>query len=136
MSDQPIVIEDNNLSNAWYQVLTLLVNSRNGEISPLILTLTSFEENISIRDAFEKNLKEKNESIKGKKRLPEVQTVAETIFPQSLYEYADYDRAKLYTLYKKILPKIKKLDASNRNGTYFSRLIAFGDGVNIKNQLE
>lgn len=136
MSNTPIVIEDNNLSNAWHQILKLLVKSRNGEISPLVLTLTGFDEVDNIKTMLESNLKEKNESPDRKKRMPDIQTVAETIFPQSLYEYAGYDRVKLYSIYKKNLPRIKKLDPSNRNGTYFSRLIAFGEGDKAKNQLE
>lgn len=136
MSNTPIVIEGNNLSNAWHQILTLLVKSRNSEISPLVLTLTAFEETDEIRAALQLDLKEKNESLGRKKRMPTIQTVSETIFPQSLYELAGYDRTKLYSVYKKNLPKIKKLDPSNRNGTYFSRLIAFGEGDKSKNQLE
>ena len=136
MSNTPIVIEDNNLSNAWHQILKLLVKSRNSEISPLVLTLTAFEEVDEIRAALKLDLKEKNESLGSKKRMPNIQTVSETIFPQSLYELAGYDRNKLYSIYKKNLPKIKKLDSSNRNGTYFSRLMAFGEGDRAKNQLE
>lgn len=136
MSTTPIVVEDNNLSNAWHQILKLLVKSRNGEISPLVLTLTSFDESDDIKAVLHLNLKEKNESAGRKKKMPSTQTVSETIFPQSLYELAGYDRNKLYAIYKRILPKIKKLDSSNRNGTYFSRLIAFGEGDKAKNQLE
>lgn len=136
MSSNPLVIEDNNLSNAWHKILKLLVESRHGEISPLVLTLTAFDESEGIKSALQVNLKEKNESSDRKKRMPNIQTVSETIFPQSLYELAGYDRIKLYALYKKNLPKIKKLDSSNRNGTYFSRLIAFGEGDKSKNQLE
>ncbi|WDZ99690.1 hypothetical protein [Mucilaginibacter sp. SJ] len=136
MSSNPLVIEDNNLSNAWHKILKLLVESRHGEISPLVLTLTAFDESEEIKSALQVNLKEKNESSDRKKRMPNIQTVSETIFPQSLYELAGYDRIKLYAIYKKNLPKIKKLDSSNRNGTYFSRLIAFGEGDKSKNQLE
>ncbi|QXV63985.1 thymidylate synthase [Mucilaginibacter sp. 21P] len=136
MSSTPIVIEHNNLSGAWHQILRLLVKSPNGELSPLVLTLTAFDESEDIKAEIVSNLKEKNESSDRKKRMPNIQTVSETIFPQSLYELAGYDRNRLYAIYKKNLPKIKKLDSSNRNGTYFSRLIAFGEGHSSKNQLE
>jgi thymidylate synthase len=136
MNTTPIVIEDINLSNAWHRTLDLLVKSKDEEISPLVLTLTAFDESENIRSVIQSNLQEKNESSDRKKRMPNIQTVSETIFPQSLYELAGYDRNRLYTIYKKNLPRIKKLDPSNRNGTYFSRLVSFGDGDKSKNQLE
>jgi thymidylate synthase len=136
MNTSPILIEDDNLSNAWLQILKLLISSKDGEISPLVLSLTTFEETESIKSTLENNIREKNESSNKKKRLPEIQTVAETIFPQSIYEQVHYDRAKLYELYKKNLHRFKKLDPSNRKGTYFSRMIAFGEGESSKNQLE
>lgn len=125
----PVVVEGTNLSEAWQNILALLIKSGKGEISPLVLTLTDFSETDTIRVALDN-------ALKAKGKMPSIATVSETIFPQSVYKLAGYDRQKLYTMYKKNLPRIKKLNASNRNGTYFSRLIAFGPEEKPVNQVE
>ena len=127
MSKVPLIVEDKNLSNAWRRILELLVNNR-GEISPLVLTLTDFHETKSIKDVLVKHLEVK--------KMPAIETVSETIFPESLYEYVGYDREKLYARYKKNLIRLKKINKANRKGTYFSRLIAYGEVLNPINQLE
>jgi thymidylate synthase len=128
MSTIPVIIEVDNLSVAWRSILEKLVESKNGEISPLVLSLTDFKETANIRSALDKHLEIH--------RMPRIETVAETIFPDSIYEYSGYDRTELYRIYKKNLIRVKKISSSNRNGTYFSRLIAYGDENNPINQLE
>lgn len=124
----PLLIQENNISNAWIKVLEYIVDNPGKEICPLILSITDFEENKSIRNELDNSLSTKN--------LATVQTVSETIFPKSLYDYCKKDREILYREYSKNLLRIKKIDPSNRNGTYFGRLIEF-DGSNRKiNQIE
>lgn len=127
MSKEPLIVEDKNLSNAWCRILKLLIRNR-GEICPLVLTLTDFHETESMKNILIQHLE--------CKKMPTIETVSETIFPESLYEYVGYDREKLYDRYKKNLIRIKKINKSNRKGTYFSRLIAYGEGADPINQLE
>ena len=127
MSTSPFVIENVNLSEAWVSALKKIADNGGVEISPLVITLTDFKETNDIRISLNDNLKAH--------KLPSVETVSETIFPQSLYEYEQFDRAGLYTTYKKNLPRIKKIDPSNANGTYFERMVAFNSVQQI-NQLE
>jgi hypothetical protein len=125
MTASPLLIEETNLSNAWCKVMKHVVINPGKEITPLLLTLTNFEESNDIREILDSSLKSNQRAS--------VQTVAETIFPDSLYKFYGYDRHALYEGYLSILPRIKKIDSKNRKGTYFERLIAF-DGKT--NQLE
>lgn len=128
MSTSPLLIEETNLSNAWCKVLENILNSPGKEISPLLLTLTNFEESLKTRRALDTHLKSN--------KMGSIQTVSETIFPDSLYQFCQRDRQTFYSEYLNNLPRIKKIDPNNRNGTYFERLIAY-DGKNKKiNQLD
>ncbi|HWW37734.1 hypothetical protein [Pedobacter sp.] len=124
------MIEDNNISSAWIRTLKHIIECPGNEITPLVVSLTEFNESPAFRVALDSDLK-KNDKAK-------VHTVAETIFPESLYVLNGYDRHKLYKGFLEILPRIKKIDASsNARGTYFERLIAFDGGPKGKiNQLE
>lgn len=123
----PYLIEDTNLSTAWYNIFDHVIKSPGTEISPLIVTLTEFNEADNIRNILDGNLRANG--------YHPIDTVAETIFPQSLYQICKYNREELYRRYKRNLPRIKKVDSGNRRGTYFERLIAFDETKQV-NQLE
>jgi hypothetical protein len=58
--------------------------------------------------------------------MQKVQTVANTIFPQSLWRQAKGDRHALYASYIENLPEYVAMEPNkNRKGLYFGRLIAF-----------
>lgn len=123
----PVLIQDNNLSSAWLQVLQHIIDNSGTEITPLVLTLTGFNEDIKIKNKLNKDL--------SQSKLDSIEIVSETIFPQALYNFNKKDRQKLYDTYiQNVLPRIKQIDKRNNSGTYFERLIAFGEGE--KNQLE
>lgn len=122
----PLFIEDENLSIAWYKILKYIVGHPRKEITPLVLTLSGFEENKKIRTTLNSDLIRSN--------LDSIDIVSETIFPRSLYEYYGKDKEQLFDIYlNKVLPRLKRIDSRNSNGTYFERLIAFGEAN--KNQL-
>jgi thymidylate synthase len=122
MITQHLLIEDTNLSNAWYRVMNHILKNPGHEVTPLLLTLTDFEELNKIRELLDKSLKSE--------RKASIQTVAETIFPDSLYQYLGKDRNALYQEYKNNLPRLHAIDKKNRRGTYFERLIAFDGKIN------
>lgn len=128
MSTSPFLIENLNLSEAWVAALRKITDKGASEISPLIVTLTDLTESIDIRSALNDDL--------AKHTLPSIETVSETIFPLSLYEYTQYNRDELYKTYKRNLPRVKKIDSSNAKGTYFERMIAFDSNNKQINQLE
>jgi hypothetical protein len=127
MDTSPFVIENKNLSETWIAALSKIVNSAGSEITPLVVTITDFTETPYLRRVLDEDL--------ARHQLPSIETVSETIFPQSLYEYVAYDKARLYAKYTNNLPRIKSIDSSNANGTYFERMIIFDENDPV-NQLD
>jgi thymidylate synthase len=128
MNTSPLLIEQGNLSTVWCQTLESCLNNSSHEITPLVVSFTEFDESESVREILDSHLKTSG--------LASIQTVSETIFPQSLYEFTGENRSELYKQYLKNLPRIKRIDQSNRNGTYFERLVNYGSVNGNINQLE
>ncbi|WP_273210106.1 hypothetical protein [Runella zeae] len=118
----PLLIQETNLSIAWWKILNHAIQNSDREITPLMLTLTNFSESKEIRNILDQSLKDNKKA--------QINTVAETIFPDSLYQLYRYNRSDLYEGYLKILPRIKKVENKNAKGTYFERLIAYNDNTN------
>jgi hypothetical protein len=122
-SVDPVLISDTNLSRAWARILVHAVDHPGTEISPLIVSLTGFDgldaipEMPSVRNALDTLLRKRNDFA--------IATVANTIFPQSVWRIAGGDRDVLYEEYIDALTRYAAMEPLNRNGTYFSRLIAF-----------
>lgn len=116
------MIEETNISRAWIKAVERADTERSREITPLVLTLTGFDETKEVRDRLDKALEED--------KINSVDTVAETIFPTSLYRLCRYNRKAFYNEYIANLPRIHRIDKRNNRGTYFERLIAFDGHVN------
>lgn len=117
-------IEEANVSRAWARAFLEMMKPGVVEIMPLIITVTGLandqpEEIPRIRQALDQALAEKKKSS--------CQTVASTIFPQSLWNPTK-GRAELFGRYLNLLPRLKR-HSENRYGLYFERLIAF-NGIN------
>lgn len=123
---------EKNMSIAWARAFLALMRPGCMEIVPLIVTVNAgdgkgVEEDGDIREALDSTLEHYGKSSSH--------TVANTIFPKSLWN-PQRERALLYDRYMKhAWPRVKKCHANNR-GTYFQRLIAFENGANPVNQLE
>lgn len=132
-SEAPFLVDERNLSTAWARTFLQIMDNPGKEISPLVLSLhdltnESVAEDTDVRKAMDTALQAIDEQ--------EVQTVANTIFPASLWRFAGGDRARLYRLFLKNVPRYKALAKSkNRDGMYFERLVSF-DGTPEGNQLE
>lgn len=128
MNTRPLLLEGENLSITWRKALESSLGNSPHEITPLIVSITDFEESSHVRETLDSHL-----SGNG---YASIETVSETIFPESLYQFFDQDKSELYREYLTNLRRYKKIDLSNRNGTYFERLIAY-DGQDEKiNQLD
>jgi hypothetical protein len=124
-------IETTNLSIAWAEAFLTLMRPGVTEIKPLIVSIDGIdgeiiEEDKQIRQVLDKALASGTSC----------DTVANTIFPQSLWNPVR-KRALLYQRYiKHAWPRVQKCSANHR-GTYFQRLMAFENGDNDPiNQLE
>ena len=122
------LIEETSLSQGWVTVLTRIANGRGFEMSPLVLSLTGFDESQKVRSLLDKAL------IDGE--LDGIDTVAGTIFPMGIFQLSR-DRFQFYDEYIKVIPRIRKVDSRNNRGTYFERLIAYeGNNGEKVNQIE
>lgn len=126
-------IFEDNLSIAWVNAFFQVINKK--EISPLIVSVTGFENGVPIelpevRDSVD-------DALVGNNTRLTIARVANTIFPDSLWN-KKLPRQDLYKRYISIFERIRK-DSRNRNGLYFQRLISYQPKGNDKrpvNQLE
>jgi len=127
------IIQGNNISETWIKVFSTLFHCAKHEISPLVVQIEILPD--------EKNEISEVQAILDKFLINENErscnTVADTIFPITLWN-RKHNRKNLYNRYRAIWPGINR-HLSNRNGTYFQRMIDFNiitDKKNEINQLE
>lgn len=119
----PFCIERTNLSIAWYEAMKALIAEPGGEIEPLVVTITNLHDGAPQELGAVRQILDA--ALVGE-RLAACETVASTVFPRSMWN-PGMDRNVFYERYLRALPRIKRLSRQNQYGTYFERLIAFGD---------
>lgn len=116
-----MLIESDTLSGAWTKAFLATYDRR--EISPLVITVSGFcsfpQEDSRVRSAVDTLLSD----LPGVWR---VGTTASTIFPSSMWR-PGMSRASLYERYRRVYDKRIRNTPANRRGTYFLRLVSFGD---------
>jgi len=127
----------NNLSDAWAQAFIKSYKVTGGVLSPGIVSFPVRDqegswvlENSTIRNALEHQLDAFDICSVNQSNI---ETVAGTIFPESIWKRCNRNRHKLFETYGKIWIQVKKCSANNR-GTYFRRLTSYGN--KSVNQLE
>jgi hypothetical protein len=128
----PEPINGNNLSEAWGKAFLRGYDSPQGILTPGIVSFPVKDDDPEweleipcVREALDAKLD--NLSIRSVNQSY-IETVAGTIFPQSIWKRCSGDRKKLRDTYLSMWPQLKKC-RDNRNGTYFKRLISYGKGV-------
>jgi hypothetical protein len=123
MTLSPLVPADKNLSVAWARAfLAVSEQNRNIELSPLVVTVTDItagtvNEHPDIRNALDAAL-----LAAGKQNC---HTVANTIFPLSLWNTAKHDGgADLFARFDRAWPKIHRC-RDNAKGHYFRRMTGY-----------
>jgi len=118
-----------NLSEAWANAFLLSFDSSDATLSPGIVSFPVDENNPGwtletpgIRDALDRQL---NALDIRSANQSKIETVAGTIFPESIWRRCGGDREALRETYLRMWPQIKKC-RDNKRGTYFKRLISFG----------
>ncbi len=119
-------IHGENLSEAWAKAFITCLDAPGGSMAPGIIHFDAVndEENLQVRSLLEQKLDAIG--IRSANTSP-IETVAGTIFPQSLWELSKFDRDKFFDTYNRIWPQIEKCPA-NKKGVYFRRLTSFGNG--------
>lgn len=127
-------ISEQNLSTGWLAALEYLLRCKGGMDTNVIVAIRNIpEEVIAVRSALDAFI----DRQKDKKNAMPVETVANTIFPQSLYLPKSGERARrhLYEQYEQAYTVIKRYPP-NRRGTYFHRIIAWPGIKRNNEQLE
>ena len=115
--------EETNLSVAWARAFYVVSAKYGRELSPFMVSITGFHsgtvfEEKDLRHALDTSLEESGHQS--------IETVANTIFPESLWRRSGCDRTKLFEQYLENLPDyVAMAPEKNRCGLYFARLIAF-----------
>ncbi len=125
-----IPIHGKNLSEAWARSFLECCDASGGVLSPGIVSFLVAEEHESwtletpeIRQALEDQL---NALGIRSANQSNVETVAGTIFPESIWKRCNGDREKLFAKYEEMWPLISNCRPANNRGTYFWRLTSYG----------
>ncbi len=117
------VFEEDNLSLAWARMFVRLAERTDEELAPLVVSVTGFKNGETMEDGTVRNALDA--CLEATERQC-VNTVANTIFPQSLWDISKGDRKEFYATYLENLPSYVDMALSkNGRGLYFARLIAF-----------
>jgi hypothetical protein len=132
ISTIPLFVNETNLSVAWAKAFDAVLQPGLRGLAPLVVNVSGLEEGPlpeigAIRDLLDAALRQQG--------LANCHTVANTIFPQNLWERSAH-RQEFYQHYLHILSKIKRRNPANRYGLYFERMISFGSGPQDGNQLQ
>src|SRR6266536_1320380 len=123
MASELFMPKSKNLSLAWAEAFLALVDHGVKELTPLILSVTDIEKNGFAKEVTPIRQRLDNELLAQGQQ--DSHTVANTIFPQSLWNPNVSDNAtKLYERSERIWPVIKKYSGNHR-GVYFRRLSAY-----------
>lgn len=125
-------IEDSNLSIAWARALIVANRRGYSEIAPLVVSITGFDDEQEFVE--EPGIRALLDGLLKQKGLRGVDTVASTIFPQSMWN-PKMPRQALFARYGKIASHLKEKWPANRHGLYFERMI-MGGPKGKENQLD
>jgi len=127
-ADEPTVVSDTGLSRAWARIFLRILDGRGSEVSPLVLSLTGFDEQGQLSEMAP--VRHALDQVLTQKRKISVEDVAYTIFPERLWQIAGRDRTRLFELYKGVYPRYVAMNRrANGRGQYFERLTMYGDDV-------
>ena len=122
MASVRLISSTENLSVAWAEAFLKVMENGVTELSPHIITVTDIHEGSVCEDLRIRGKLDKELARHGKWTC---HTVANTIFPESLWNAELENGASLlYDRYAKIWPRIQG-HRGNRRGVYFQRLIAY-----------
>jgi len=120
----PTVIEADNISVAWGRTLLHVCDSSKSSLSPVVVSISNFSpplpgEIVDVREATDAAL--------VRLAMNPVRVSALTIIPYEMWCRRKKPSCQEFTSFclKRLLPRLKKLDARNRLGTYFERMMDF-----------
>lgn len=125
MTRLPALVQGEDLSRAWARAFLSVTERGIKELAPLVVVTEGFDsgepaETVIIQEALDTELRSRG--------MPEIHTVANTIFPARLWSL-DRPRDRLFERYAQIAPRLRKYDG-NHYGLYFERMIGADGSLN------
>ena len=125
------LVEEPGVSLSWGRALQRVARPGRKELAPLTVAITGVDEEGVLHE--DPGIREALDRLLASRRGPSVETVANTIFPESLWN-RDRPRSLLFARYKRIIQRVRNV-RQNRHGVYFERMIANGP-EGSENQLD
>ena len=125
-------IEEGDLSLAWGRAIRVTAQCGRTEVAPLVVSITGFDQMGKVSE--NPKIRAELDALLANQGLQTVDTVANTIFPASLWNPAA-GRRVLFERYQLIVPRLHKTSPKNRRGIYFERMIS-GGPKGKENQLD
>lgn len=124
-----MIIEGNSIAECWLKILQEMIVTKKNELSPLIVNINIGGEVPEYQEELENDI---NKFLVTIKNQPSIESTAGTIFPNSL----SAGNATIFDRYDRIWKSVK-LTHKNKRGTYFRRMMAYGEAYGEpKNQLK
>jgi hypothetical protein len=115
--------EETDLSVAWARAFSIVSTEYGRTLCPFMVSITRFHDGRVVED---EDLRHALDTYLHESGHQSVETVANTIFPESLWRRSGRNRHKLYEQYLENLPDYIAMEPrKNRCGLYFAWLIAF-----------
>ena len=131
----PLLIDCENLSVGWAQLLLHVTQHPGTEIAPLIFSLHGFDKDDQVAE--DPEFRKAIDALLAKKEKTSIENVAFTIFPKRYWVIVGRNRRAMFDLYRKSFGRIQAMSkALNRRGLYFERMIMFDGAPCDGNQLE
>jgi hypothetical protein len=123
-------VQSADLAIAWAKALAFLTRKGVGDVVPLVVNISGFANGFpSAHPEIRKEADALLDAATAKKEtLCPIDTTANTIFPENLWlRYRNDGRKVFFDRYRGLGDRLKKRDSRNRKGTYFSRMIKYGE---------
>jgi len=121
---RPIVVESPNLALAWGQALLHSFESSRRTLAPIIVSIANFDTPVPLEDT---DIRQATDEALERLELNSVRVSGLMIFPYDMWcrrgKPASTDFASFCMSH--YLPRLRKLDKRNLNGTYFGRMMGF-----------
>jgi len=121
--DAPTLLLAPNISAAWARLFHAVDHTPGKELISAVISFTGFSAAGPIEEG---NVREVLNTCLAEDGKEEIETVANTIFPQALWEFSKGDRNRFYAMYIENMPDyVAMAPSKNQRGTYFGRLTAY-----------
>lgn len=128
-------IEGSDISTVWARAFIAVSEAPHQSISPLTVIVDLPNTENSWEDPSIRSLLDRKYSSIRTLRRKSINTIANTIFPNSIWN-PNEQPCDFFARFEQMIPRILASCPENRNGTYLQRMVAFDNQTNQVNQLE